>query len=240
MSMIHLPKSTPLDGNKLVERSLDSFYRSKSDGALDEGDCPVEVQGPNGHDGLVRGWVADGIAVNAFNFSPEAFENSQTNTINTPDSTVIGVVVNDKSMISEPPIVMETYRNRAEELDIQVEFSDNTSCNELAEILEGRRDFVHFIGHCEPEGLCCVDGHLSPTTLSKSSVRTFLLNACRSFEFGYGLIQKGSVAGAVTLGSVLDGQAMKVGSNFARLLMLGFTMERSLVIERNNAILGRV
>lgn len=239
LSLIYPPRSTPVSKAQLVEQSLEELYRASNNNSSGKPYSAVNLVGQEPYAGSIQGWMGDGIAVNAFNCSTEAFENERKYLPNSANQSSISVVVNEASMKAEPTIVFETYLDRAKDLSIDVEIIKNPSCCELAEIFEQSRDFVHFVGHCEHDGLVCHDGHLSTEMLSQCSVRTFFLNACNSIGVGNGLIQKGSVAGVVTLGSVLDEQAMRVGSIFAKLLMLGFTIERSLLYARKNAVLNQ-
>jgi len=105
--------------------------------------------------------------------------------------------------------------------------------------LESHTDFVHYIGHCETHGLRCPDGYLSASSLSECNAETFFLNACGSFHQGRELVERGSVAGAVTFSGVLNDHAVKVGSTFARLLVHGFSMERAVRLARRRIMMGK-
>jgi hypothetical protein len=67
----------------------------------------------------------------------------------------------------------------------------------------------------------------------------FFLNACGSFEQGVELVEQGSVAGAVTFNKVLDSQAARVGTTFARLLIHGFSIEHALQLARRRIMMGK-
>lgn len=235
LSLVYLPNGEAIDSGRLLQRSLGTYYRS---GKTQE-NCAietVEVVAPKSNEGLVKGWISDGVAINAFNCSAEAFQNNQDFHVKQSEPTTIDVVVNDDSMGSEPELVMKTYLNRADDLDIDVTFFDNISRRELIEVFEENRDFVHFIGHCEPGGLQCGDGLLDPSDIDGCAPRTFFLNACNSIHIGNVLIENGASSGIATLGEILDEQAMKIGSEFAKLVMAGFSIDRSLYYARSQTI----
>ncbi len=56
---------------------------------------------------------------------------------------------------------------------------------------------------------------------------------------GQTLIEKGSVAGAVTFTKVLNDHAVKVGSTFAKLLVHGFSIERAMCLARRRIMMGK-
>ena len=123
-------------------------------------------------------------------------------------------------------------------MDIEVTVKERTTRAELAEVFESSHDLVHYIGHCDESGLRCVDGNLTIENIEESNVETFFLNACGSYYEGLELIEKGSVAGAVTFDKVLDGHAARVGTTFVRLLINGFSLERALALARRRIIMG--
>jgi hypothetical protein len=142
-------------------------------------------------------------------------------------------------MDEEQVAVTEVYEKRAESLSINVSiFRDLTKC-ELANILEGTWDFVHYIGHCEESGLCCSDANLDVSEIEICNVKTFFLNACGSFPQGIELVEKGAIAGGVTFHKVLDDQATKVGAAFAEMVSHGLSIEESLQIARQCTILDK-
>jgi hypothetical protein len=113
------------------------------------------------------------------------------------------------------------------------------STAELAAVLEAEADLVHFIGHCEVDGLVCRDGTLAAADLESCGVEAFFLNACGSYYEGYDLVRQGASVGAVTLTTVLDEQAVSLGTTFAELLAAGFAFERALTLARGEIIVGR-
>jgi hypothetical protein len=147
-------------------------------------------------------------------------------------------VLNDAEMSSEHDDAAEIYRRGTADLDIDVSVRKQLSRAELARVFEGTHDFVHYVGHCESDGLQCRDGTLSASELDRSGAETFFLNACGSYHEGIELVSRGSVAGAVTFEKVLDGHAARVGTTFVRLLVNGFSIERALGLARRRIIMG--
>ncbi len=235
LSLIYLPQTSELDGKELVERSLDDFYRSPASGEV----AAVKMVKPQSQIGKLHGWLADGVPIDVFKSTPEAYYNRLEFLTNCDETTSICVVLNDDSMAGEHTDVAEIYQQRGEELSIDVEIKQDLKTASLAHVFESSWNFIHFIGHCETDGLRCPDGNLSMTCIDRSHVETFFLNACGSFYEGMELIEKGSVAGAVTLSKVLNEHAVKVGSTFAKLLSYGFSIERAMQLARRRIMMGK-
>ncbi|GAB3664213.1 hypothetical protein [Halopiger thermotolerans] len=203
----------------------------------------VDIVKPELRHGRTHGWLAEGAPIDVFKSAPEAYRNRLDYLEGTGDgeSTSIRVVLNDPEMAGEHDDVAAIYRRRARErsteMDVTVEESLSTA--ELARLLESENDFVHYIGHCETCGLCCPDGSLSVSSLDRCRTQTFFLNACGSFYEGTTLIEKGSVAGAVTFTKVLNDHAVKVGSAFATFLVHGFSIERAMRLARRRIMMGK-
>ncbi|MFP8952301.1 hypothetical protein ACLI4Z_04900 [Natrialbaceae archaeon A-arb3/5] len=255
MSMIYMPRTSELDGQELVERSLADFYRGgpRPDGNGDSTDATrngderasvgqvvsVDIVKPELRNGRVHGWLADGVPIDVFKSASAAYYNRLDYLERASDETSIHVVLNDPEMAGEHDRVAEIYRQRSEELPMRVTVEECLRTDELASVLEDDHDFVHYIGHCETDGLRCSDGYLSAANLDRCNVQTFFLNACGSFYEGQALIEKGSVAGAVTFTKVLNDHAIKVGSTFAKHLVHGFSIERAMRLARRRIMMGK-
>ncbi|WP_339103775.1 hypothetical protein [Haloterrigena salinisoli] len=236
MSLIHMPRTSELEGQELVERSLEDFYRGRSSAGQV---ASVDIVKPELRNGRVHGWLADGVPIDVFKTTGEAYQNRLHYLERATDSTSIAVVLNDPEMAGEHDDVAEIYRQRSEELSMEVTVDESLSTAELARVFEDDHDFVHYIGHCETDGLRCSDGYLSSSSLRRCNTQTFFLNACGSYYEGMGLIERGSVAGAVTFSKVLNDHAVKVGSTFAKLLVHGFSIERALGLARRRIMMGK-
>ncbi len=232
LSLIYLPEWSDIDAQGLLRRSLDDFFRAPT-GPI----ASVDVVDPELQAGELHAWLAEGVPVSAFTLSRSAFENRFA--APPPNDTLdVSVVLNDDAMEGEHEVVARTYRERSAGTPADVTVHESLSVDELARLLESPCDFVHYIGHCEVGGLQCSDGGLDCESLSQSGVRTFFLNACGSYHQGRALVERGSVAGAVTLRTVLNRPAATVGTTFARLLMCGFGIERAMQLARRQIMMS--
>ncbi|NKE37075.1 hypothetical protein GWG54_14840 [Natronococcus sp. JC468] len=242
MSLLYTPRTSELEGQELIERSLTDFYRggNGSPGGAHSGQvASVDIVKPDLRDARAHGWLADGVPIDVFKSTAAAYHNRLSYLERSSEATSICVVLNDPDMAGEHDDVAEIYRQRSNEVRMDVTVEEGLTRNELAAVFESDYDFVHYIGHCETDGLRCTDGMLSASSLDRSSAQTFFLNACGSYYEGMELIEKGSVAGAVTFRKVLNDHAIKVGSTFARLLVHGFSIERALRLARRRIMMGK-
>ncbi|WP_049890367.1 hypothetical protein [Natronorubrum sulfidifaciens] len=246
LSLLYMPRTSTLEGKELIERSLADFYRGggspdsgRHDRASARNVASVDIVKPDLRTGRVHGWLADGVPIDVFKTTPEAYRNRLDYLERSSESTSICVVLNDSGMAGEHDDVADIYRQRADELAIDVTVAESLTTAELARVFEHGYEFVHYIGHCESGGLRCPDGSLSTASLDRCNAQTFFLNACGSYYEGMQLIEKGSVAGAVTFTKVLNDHAVKVGSTFAKHLVNGFSIERALGLARSRIMMGK-
>ena len=253
LSFIYLPKISQLEPREFMHRSLDDFYRGRSPRqsvrpALAEplarsgnsDSVPsIDLVKPELYQGRVHGWLADEVPIDVFKTIPEAYENRLDYLYRERDDTQVTVVLNDEDMDAEHATVEKIYKERSKDLPFDVSVREHLSTSELASVFEAENDFVHYIGHCEDSGLQCSNGYLSLSEVEESNTQTFFLNACGSYNEGLELVRKGSVAGAVTFKTVLNKQAAKVGTAFARLLVNGFSIERAVQLARRRIMMGK-
>jgi len=239
LSLLYEPRTSELEGSELVARSLDDFYRGSAAGGRGVGQvASVDIVKPELREGRIHGWLAEGTPIDVFKSAPAAYENRLDYLERGGDGIDIAVVLNDQEMSGEVDVA-EIYRRRGEDLSIDVTVEEQLSTDGLARLFESRTDFVHYIGHCEESGLRCPDGYLSASSLEACRAQTFFLNACGSYYEGLELVERGSVAGAITFSQVLNEHAVKVGSTFARLLVHGFGIERALQLARRRIMMGK-
>lgn len=230
---MYTPRTTPLADQDRLDSSLGDFYRRA-------GDVPtVELQQAELGPSRYHGWLADDIPLDVFKALPEAYENRANYLGRAGDPISVVAVLNESEMGEEYAEAARIYRERASELDIDIDIREGLTTAELARTFETRHDLVHYIGHCEEDGLRCPDGTLSISSIDRSRAQTFFLNACGSYYEGLELVRKGSVAGAVTFQKVLDSHAAKVGAMFARLVVHGYSIERALDLSRRRVIMGK-
>jgi len=241
MSLVYLPESSELDETELLARTLDDCYRGPTRSQSDAR-APVESVDrvdPELQAGRVHAWLADGAPIDAFKTSTQAYENRQQYRDRNAAPLSVTVVLNDQEMADEHTAAADIYRERAADLPLSVTVEEHLTTDELREVFASPNDFVHYIGHCTVDGLACPDGYFSAASLSECRTRTFFLNACGSYHEGQDLVERGSVGGAVTLEKVLDRQAAKVGTAFARLLVHGFGLEPAMQLSRRRIMMGK-
>jgi hypothetical protein len=253
LSLVYVPESTNLEKDELLNKSIDDFYRAgdpemqppkaaAAAGPVRAGAVPVKSvdrRDPVLHGEKVNGWLADGVPIDVFKVVPEAYDNRSKYLEQTGDNIDVTVILNDEEMMDEHEEVAQIYEDRARDLPIEVTVHEHLTKAELTDVLESPHDFVHYIGHCEADGLQCTNGNLSVSDIEESNVQTFFLNACGSYYEGQDLVRRGSVAGAVTFTKVLNKQAAKVGVAFARLLINGFNINLALRFARRRIMMGK-
>jgi hypothetical protein len=234
LSLIHPPRTEPLDSKELLKRSLTDFYRSSDARSA----VSVDVVRPGSTPGRSHAWIADASPIDVFDASTHAFENALSG-LDTGRQLPFVVVQNDPEMGEEYEEVARIYEEHAARLPIDVTVHHALTCEELAQAFQRESAFVHYIGHCDVDGLRCVDGNLAVESLPESNAQTFFLNACGSFYEGQALVERGSVAGGVTFSRVLNEQAATVGTTFARLLLSGFSIDRAMQLARRQIMMGK-
>lgn len=152
------------------------------------------------------------------------------------DPLEVVVVVNDAAMAEEAVGATDHYGRREADLGIDVRTERGLTPSELARVFESDADLVHFVGHHEEDGLACYGGHLGVEQLGRCNVRTFFLNACGSYGFGYRLIEKGAEGGVVTTDAVGNGIAAGVGRIWSRLMTYGWPVVSALGRARGVAL----
>ena len=236
---VFLPDATDLGSDEWLDRSLSDFYRGPGERAGPGDVASIDLVRPSLGPGRTHGWLADGVPIDVYKATTEAYANRSAFYDAADEPLSVIAVLNDSRMREEHDNAAARYRERAEELNIDMEVREDLSVDELASVFESRHDLVHYIGHCETDGLRCTDGALSASSVSESNVQTFFLNACGSYYEGMELVRKGSVAGGVTFNEVLDSHAATVGTTFARLMIRGYCIERSLDKARRRIMTGK-
>lgn len=237
LSLVFTPVPVRVSKQGIIERSLDRTYRTSS--AENSKSTPCFKVNQSEVPIAVNGWVADGSPLNAFKCPTVAIENSHSFAEHSSMPIKVAIILNEPSMEPEFLKVIQTYRDRAKSLSISVNIFESLDYAEMIELFQSPYDFVHYIGHCNQAGLRCSDGFVSAESVQGSRVRTFFLNACGSVKEGLKLIKSGSVVGGVTTADVIDDQAMKVGHNFAKFVINGFSFERALYYSRNSSIMNQ-
>ena len=212
----------------------DSWFATRgATGTADDEGRFVDVE-PTGS--LEQAWVGPGTPLGASKAVPEAYRNRLERRPRDDEISIV-VVCNDEGMLAERDGVESVYGTR-EEFPVDVTFYEGLSRDRLALVLESDVDFLHYIGHVDADGFECADGTFDATVLETVGVDIFFLNACRSYRQGRRLIERGAVAGVVTLDDVIDSGAVRIGRTLAELLDYGFPLRSALNLSRSRSIVG--
>jgi len=231
LAHVYPPDAEPLAPQTLMERSLDDFYRSRRPTPT------VDLVEPALEPGAAHAWIADEVPVDAFRLPAHVAGRVGAPAPGASLPLEVTLVLNDPAMVGEEDAVTETYRDRSA-VPVSLDRRRELTCQELEDALTADVDLLHFVGHCEPDGLVCTDGTLPASAIPAVGARTVFLNACGSYHEGAALVDGGATAAAITYRGVLDGQAETVGSAFARLVTRGFSLERTVGLARRRVMMG--
>jgi len=232
LSVVYLPRARPCGADDLLAHTLDGALATRGRATA----APRRLK-PDVDDSRVHAWLAPGTPVGAFKATPGAFRHRRT-LRSRPDRPTgsVSVVLADSGMAAEVEEAVAAY----EAASVVTDLSLHTKATRAAvrEAFDATADLVHYVGHCDPEGLRCRDGWLDPSNLDRVGAPAFVLNACGSYDVGIDLIEAGGVAGAVTVGDVLEGQAATVGPTLVRLLLRGFEVARATGLASRRILMG--
>ncbi|WP_049985398.1 hypothetical protein [Halobellus rufus] len=187
-------------------------------------------------DSLEQAWLGPGIPIGASKASLQAYRN-RLSRVPVEGDIRITVVCNDRKMAEERDAVEAVYGSR-EKLPFEVETHYELTVEELRSVLKEKTEFLHYIGHIDESGFQCPDGALDVETIDELGVDSFLLNACQSYEQGMELIERGAIAGIVTLNDVVNSGAVDIGRSLARLLNYGFPIRSALELAQRESAIG--
>lgn len=187
-------------------------------------------------DSMSQSWIGDGFAIGAAKASTQSYLRRLESHAKDSARISINVIVNDENMADEAT-VSDIYGTR-DYLNFNINVHQDLSTDELAEVLETETDFIHYVGHVDQEGFDCADGYLHADQLGNVGTDTFVLNACSSYEQGQLLVDKGAIAGVVTLEEVINSLATKVGKKIARLLNYGFPIGSATALIQETIFTG--
>ncbi len=232
------PAKPPTETTSVTDGALpgawDTSARRRGEAVdADESQRFVDVEPSNS---VEQAWVGDGIPIGASKAVPEAYLN-RINREPSDERLRIVVVCNDEGMLEERDAASEVYGSR-EDFPFDVTVYEHLTTDKFRKVLASDVDFLHYVGHIDDDGFECADGSVAASELDEVAVDSFVLNACRSYEQGLALIERGAVGGVVTLDQVLNSGAVRVGKTMARLLNRGFPLRPALQIARNRSIIG--
>ncbi|MFQ6050184.1 MAG: hypothetical protein ACE5K4_00650 [Candidatus Hydrothermarchaeota archaeon] len=232
LSLIYLPRYEPISEREIIKMSLQKFFRGD---LLDS--SSRRVGKPHLKEAQNHLWLSEEVVIDCAKSSEEAFFNQIRYNGKKKKKIKIALVLNDHKMLEEMELVKSIYRKR-KDIPLKTNIYDFLSKDDLSDLFAHGFDLIHYIGHCD-DGFVCSDGSLRAKDIEENNTPAFFLNACRSYEEGEGLIKKGSVAGIVTLFSVCNEAALKIGYNFSRLLSAGFSIGKAMELARLTSVYGR-
>lgn len=196
-----------------------------------------EVVRPPATEAVDQSWVGPGVPIGACKAMPTAYRNRLQRERREDETVEVAVVCNDAAMLEEGDTVRAAY-GANQHLPFEVTFHRALDADALGLLFESNLDYVHYVGHVNERGFECTDGVLDVADLDSVGVDIAFLNACRSYEQGFKLVDRGAIATVVTFDEVLDEGALRIGETMARLLNRGFPLRRSLSIARARSIVG--
>lgn len=244
LAVVRTPRTETVASSDVQSVAVNEFFRNDSDftrsvnttgSSADAGPDTDFVQ-PEQTDSLEQVWIGEETPLGVSKATATAYRHRLERAPKRGDIDIT-VVCNDAEMEAEGDFVDDAYGSR-EELPFDVSIHQNLTTDELATLLEQNCDFLHYIGHIEPEGFLCSDGMLDASDLDEVGVDAFLLNACASYEQGMALIEGGSIGGVVTLSDVLNSGAVRIGCAMARLLNHGFPLRAAMNVARDESFVG--
>ena len=218
-----------------ADRVRSGFVRSAGTRArVPEGPLP-ELVDPAPTDAFETVWADDGVPVGATKASVSGYRNGLEHT--PAEEIGVTVVVNDEGMADEGDVAGEVYGDDAEfPFDLRV--YRNLTTDRLKAVLETEREFLHYVGHIEPDGFECSDGRLDARDLEFVGVDAFFLNGCASYDQGVALLDSGAVGGVVTVTEVVNSGATRVGKAMVKLLNHGFPLRSALSVASGQSFVG--
>lgn len=242
LAVLRLPRGQSVSESEAQLAAINEFTRDDftRSAAADGGsgatlDSPTLVR-PEQTDSLEQVWADERAPVGATKASLTAFQNRLRRETREGDIGVT-VVCNDPQMADEGDLASTVYGSRTD-LPFDVRVYDDLTTDALRAVLETDRDFLHYIGHIDADGFRCADGTLDVDDLETVGVDAFLLNACRSYEQGMALIERGAIGGVVTLSEVINSGATCIGKTMVRLLNRGFPLLAALNLARQESFVG--
>jgi hypothetical protein len=220
---------------QLWDDEPDVATRASSAPRGDDGADPPPVVGPPDADSLTQVWFGEGVPVGASKGLEAAYRHRLDRDASA-DEAGITVVCNGDVGGDEGADVEAVYGSA--EFGFDPTLRSDVPVDELAALLESDGDFLHYVGHIDDAGFECPDGTLDVSSLGRVGINAFLLNACRSYRQGVGLVERGAVGGVVTFTDVVDSGAVRVGRAMAQLLNRGFPLQSAYAVASGESIVG--
>ncbi|MDL5362031.1 hypothetical protein [Halalkalicoccus sp. NIPERK01] len=241
LAVIRTPDAQRVESAQAETTAIEGFLRNSAtrdtrEAAAATASRTESYVEPTRTESLEHAWVGSETPMGASKATPQAYRNRLAREQSSGDIS-IAVVCNDPEMDEERDLVDDVYGSR-DELPFDVAVHRDLTRDRLRTVLETDVDYLHYIGHIEPDGFECPDGRLDATTLEGVGVDAFLLNGCRSYDQGMALIDRGAIGGIVTLTDVVNTGAVAIGSTLARLLNNGFPLRAALEVAKDENVIG--
>lgn len=232
LAIVRCQKQSDPSEIKPQPKELTDFYRTVS-GESNCRDTP-DIISLEPTTSIEHVWAGGGFAIGASKAHPDAYRRRFD--VEPKDQIDVHVVCNDSEMVEENLVgdiygIEETYA-------FNVNCQENISREELRTLLTSPGDFLHYIGHVTTDGIECSDGLLDVRELDNVELRTFVLNGCQSYVQGNELVNRGCVAGVVTLSKIGNRAACEIGLTLARLLNNGFPLQIALSVSKEKNLSG--
>lgn len=231
LSLVYLPRATACEPSDILSHTLDDALATRGSSERARRLKPVRDESH------VHAWLAPGTPIGAFKGTPRAYRHRRTfESRDRRPSGHVTLVLTEPEMATEAERALAAYETAAAVDSLDVRRAATRA--EVRTALTEPAALVHYVGHCDEEGLRCRDGWLDAATLGDVGSPAFVLNACDSYEQGMALLERGSVGGVVTVCDVLDEHAATVGATLARLLCRGFELSRATHLARQRILMG--
>ncbi|WP_136342340.1 hypothetical protein [Halapricum salinum] len=232
LAIIRCPSIEEIDeaSPDVISHRVQNFFDTMGSDDMDvfcrgDGSLP-EVFRPTPAHSTEHVFVGEGTPLGTGKVTADALRRRLDSEVSATVTTDIVVVCNDPSM-AEESTVTDIYEGPGW-IDSDVSIRNDVSTSELRSLLQRDIDFLHYVGHVDDSGIDCPDGYLDTQSLDEVHIESFLLNACRSYHQGRGLVTNGARGGVVTLSKISNKDGILFGKIFAGLLSKGVTLGQSL------------
>jgi hypothetical protein len=239
LATVRIPGTEEAPDVKDEPEELASFYRESepTDRSRSEDvTAGSDILKPRETNAIEHAWIAEGYPLGASKTDARSYQRRLEQSGEETESISIDIVCNDPEMKDED--IVEEFYGARDFFQFEITVHYELTPDEFEAVLQEGTDFLHYIGHVDEDGFKCKDGMLDARTIEAVNVDAFLLNACRSYEQGEALVERGSLGGIVTLTNISNDPAVRIGRALARLLNNGFSLQAGLSVARNVTIFG--
>jgi hypothetical protein len=243
LSMVDL---TLKDARTSLTPSLDELTTTDGNTSPTDSDTgptlpDATVQFPPPTAAATRNWLAPGYPLGASkpHTPPDVYDKTPaTDDQQTEFNSTL--VVADHETPAPDQVIDDIQTDHPQFTDYGSDVVTSPTVDDLADILYGDDDLVHYIGKVTDSGFRCSDGHLNPHQLDRTSaVGTLVANGYRSRGNIRALLDAGVAAAAVSLIAIQTAAAVEYGQTLARTLSCGFPVRDAVALAADYTALGR-